>query len=394
MLRSDVNAAPGVRQVGQVDPAARAAGVADARQEAFQRSMSSLLGKPLLAQVLARLTDGNFLVKVEGNPVRMMLPPGTQVGSEMPMTLLAAGARPTFQLAGGNGQALAATLYTPPPMYTAAALSPKTQPAQAEALPGKPGASPASAAASSAAGAAPLAALLPGAAPAPEAAAGPAPVLSAAARLISSVLAAADKGPPATRALAGGEPLTGAGAPDPAQLAQRLQHAIAQSGLFYESHLAEWAEGSRSMADLMREPQAAKAPGTPPTEPGTAQLINQQLTSHEQARVAWQGQLAPGQQMQWEIHRDAPERRGGRDRGEDAPAWRSGMRFRLPRLGEIDATIVMVGERFQVEIQAATGGIGGVLRAHAGALTAAMEAAGTPLASLSIGVARAEAQDG
>lgn len=400
LLRSDLPAANTIRQVGQVDSVARAEGVADPRQEAFQRSMTGMLGKTLMAQVLARMGDGSFLVKVEGTPVRMLLPKGAQVGNDMQLNLLSVQPRPTFQVSGGDGRALPAAAYIP-----GAPLTPLDEPtvaydAKGTALPGAARQDPADAGAARAqlgAGAlakpavlAPAAALTNGAAVLDAASAAPAPVLSETARVISSVLGAALHAPGAkTAALTGTEPLVSAPRPDPAQLAHKLEQAISRSGLFYESHLAEWAQGTRSLTDLMHEPQTAKPPGVLPTEPNTAQFINLQLASQEQARVLWQGQLAPGQPMQWEIHKDAPEQRGG-DGEAPEPAWRSGMRFRLPLLGEIDATVVMVGNQVQIEIQTGSGDIGAVLRQHAAGLTAAMEAAGTPLSSLTIGVPAAD----
>ncbi len=44
---------------------------------------------------------------------------------------------------------------------------------------------------------------------------------------------------------------------DTTRLAGRLRQALGESGLFYESHLEEWAAGERPMARVMREPQAA-----------------------------------------------------------------------------------------------------------------------------------------
>jgi hypothetical protein len=38
-----------------------------------------------------------------------------------------------------------------------------------------------------------------------------------------------------------------------------LRDAVASSGLFYESHVAEWAEGKRPLASLLLEPQMQKA---------------------------------------------------------------------------------------------------------------------------------------
>ena len=382
-LRSDLNNVASVNKVGNAEPAPRAAGLADPRQEAFSRSMAGLVGKSMLAQVLSRMGDGSFLVKVEGTPVRMMLPSGAQAGTEVALTMLSANPRPTFQLSNGDGRALPATLYVP-----GSPLAALTDPAIA--YDAKPGALTTAQAA--ALGPAIVLADSAGDPALPNAP--PPPVLSEAARLISSVLHAAGRAPAGAAALQGTEPLLANARPDPAQLAGKLAQTVSQSGLFYESHLAEWANGTRALATLMAEPQAAKAPGMAPTEPLTAQFINLQLTSGEQSRVLWQGQLLPGQQMEWEIHKDAPEQRGGTDGEAPDPAWRSGMRFRLPLLGDIDATVVMVGNQCQVEIKAGSLDVGALLRSHAARLAGAMEAAGTPLTSLSIGVLPEDGQHG
>jgi hypothetical protein len=379
-LRTDAN---GAVPVGKLERGGRAEGLADPRQKSFQRSMSSLVGKSMLSQVLSRLADGNYIVRVEGNPVRMQLPPGTKIGSEVPLTLLSTDPRPTFKLTNGDGRALPGALYLP------SALSAQAEKLLAEAggLLGGKGAGAATASASASALQAASLAAQAGA----DSAAGapPAPVLSDAARLISSVLAAAQNAPGAAMTLQGHQPLLDSKAPQPAQLASTLQDTIGQSGLFYESHLAEWAEGSRPLSELMREPQTGRAPGSPATDPSTAQFINLQLTSQEQARVAWQGQLLPGQQMAWEIQKEDPNQQGGRGAdGEQKPVWRSGMTFRLPLLGEIAATVVMAGDTFQIEIQTGSNEVGSLLRSQAASLSDAMAAAGTPLSSLSIGVKR------
>lgn len=55
---------------------------------------------------------------------------------------------------------------------------------------------------------------------------------------------------------------TGAAAPtgrlaevDSRQLAQQLRNVITRSGLFYESHVHEWIQGRRTLAELQQEPQ-------------------------------------------------------------------------------------------------------------------------------------------
>jgi Flagellar hook-length control protein FliK len=381
---------PGIAAVGRVDPALPALPVADARQEAFQRALQTLVGTSMQAEVLSKFQDGSFLVKVAGTSARMMLPLGVQVGSEVPLTLVAAGPRPTFQLATGNGEpAHAAQTYS----ASAAALP---GPAPTTSSAGAPLPGPATAALSAAAtllGKAPMmpASLLPELDPAT-----PTASLSAAARIITSVLNTAHSAPGGHATLVGGAPLIAASIPAPApqQLAHKLEQTIAQSGLFYESHVAEWAGGTRGMPELMREPQMQKTPGAPATDPGTAQFINLQLTSHEQSRVAWQGQLGAGQPMQWEIHKEAPEQHGrGEGDSPAQPAWRSGMRLRFALLGEIAATVVMSGDQLHIELQAGSNDVGSLLRAHAERLSAAMDAAGTPLSSLNI-AARPAGTDG
>jgi hypothetical protein len=162
--------------------------------------------------------------------------------------------------------------------------------------------------------------------------------------------------------------------------------------MFYESHLAEWVGGERSLAELKGEPQMATGrhameaitPGVP-ADPATAQLISQQLATHEQGRVAWQGQVWPGQAMQWDIERDAPEGNGkhGNTDGDGAP-WRSALTLRFAALGEMKANIVLAGDQVHIRLQAGSDASGEVLRAHAARLQEALEAAGTPLSTLAI----------
>ncbi|HZV67418.1 MAG TPA: flagellar hook-length control protein FliK, partial [Telluria sp.] len=166
---------------------------------------------------------------------------------------------------------------------------------------------------------------------------------------------------------------------------------IGKSGLFYESHVADWADGKRTLAELAQEPQMQRAPApeagprgaAPAADPATAQFINLQLSAGEQGRVAWLGQVWPGQQMQWEIEKDAPDSRA--KQGEAAaPGWRSGLRLRFPQLGEIGATVTLAGGQLRIALEAGSGEVGGLLRSQAATLAAALEAAGAPLSSLTV----------
>jgi len=491
--------ATGVKPAGAVTPPAAAIPVSDARQAMLARTLGSMVGQSMQGQVLSNYQDGSSLVRVAGASVRMMLPPGMQVGAEVPMTLLSVTPRPTFQV-GNNTPQTAVPLYTdaglPQDGADAAPLPSQSTPtaagrqpnagaaglplpagadaadaaANADAAPntapggqaananaaqaahtGANAANTASAAASAAAQAqaqaaagkaaqaaaqftqgAPQAGAPAGAQPGNTAPAQqarpqtlgamllskapltpsdqlpnlgrdtPAPRLSEGARSIASALANAYHAPGTPATIAGKTPLVRAGAPEPQQLAKSLQDALGASGLFYESHVAEWAEGKRPLADLQREPQMqrqeiqsgrqsaeslARAAQLAP-DLSAAQMINQQLHAHEQQRVQWHGEAWPGQSMQWEVERDerdARDGRGGQEEREADTVWRSGVRFSLPMLGKVAASVTLVGEQVHIQLQAGSDGSADTLRAWADELQRALDAAGSPLASLSIG---------
>ncbi|MES2760393.1 MAG: flagellar hook-length control protein FliK [Pseudomonadota bacterium] len=386
-----------VAPVGRITPASAAEAVADARQQEFQRSLAGQIGKSMQAEVLSRLTDGSFLVRVAGTPARMMLPSNPQPGAEVPLTLVALTPRPTFKVTDAPQLA---------PFQAFADL--------AEAAPNAAAANPAATAragamqrAASLFGEAPAAGLL----PEPDSASTRS-TISEAARVITSVLGAAARAPNPQTAIVAPLPLLPAASADPAKLAAVLKDAIGASGLFYESHVAEWSAGKRPLAELQREPQmqraavaradaaplaqaAAASPSAPlpaalPADPATAQFINLQLASQEQGRVAWQGQLWPGQDMSWQISRDPPERGARQQAGGEAPEapWRSALRLRFAALGEIGATVVLAGDQLHIQLQPGTDAIGNLLRARAGELQRSLEASGNPPASLTVGAAR------
>ncbi|MDD5297977.1 MAG: flagellar hook-length control protein FliK [Rhodocyclaceae bacterium] len=89
-------------------------------------------------------------------------------------------------------------------------------------------------------------------------AAGDMPVLSKPAQLIGSLLA---RGAPEAAPLAKGAPLMQAPSPEAFRaLPQQLRQAVAESGLFYESHQAQWVAGKLPAESLLREPQGSHSP--------------------------------------------------------------------------------------------------------------------------------------
>ncbi|MDR0577054.1 MAG: flagellar hook-length control protein FliK [Candidatus Accumulibacter sp.] len=214
-----------------------------------------------------------------------------------------------------------------------------------------------------------------------------------------------------------------------------LKEAIVKSGMFYESHQAEWIEGRFAKAELLREPQgklspsatetAANPPAAPPShapagapaeqaaqsaaqaraEPAPGQktageasprvggqiaeivapqvrsLVHQQLTALADQAFVWQGQIWPGQEMRWEIEED------GRKDGEpdDAPpGWRTRLDLSFPGLGSVSAKLQLHGNQIALSLDVADEASLGILRADAETLRRQLEDAGLTLASLGI----------
>jgi len=367
----------GAPAVGQTAAVASVEAIAHTRQQAGQPSLASLLGKSVQAAVLARLADGTFLVRVNDLPLRMPLPAGTQAGSELPLTLVALAPRPTFQLQGGPGAMIAFAEAGPP-----AADGADPHAAPLALLEGR-----------QAAALARSAAILAGAqamAPLPEGGADSATAsLSRMGKLLGEVIAAAQTSETPATAVPGRVPLLAAPGQDSATIAGALRDGLDKSGLFYESHVAEWAQGERSLGALAAEPQARDK--APLSDPATAQLINLQLNAQEHGRIAWQGQLWPGQDLHWEVERD-----GGTDGEIDGGTWQSRLRLRFGALGEVNAHLMLSGSQLHIRLDAASETAGERLQAGGQRLAAALAAAGTPLSTLAIHAAHgaAGADDG
>jgi hypothetical protein len=348
----------GLRALKSLEPARPATPVGDPRQEAFHRLNQIEIGKFLQAEVLSRFKDGTYLLKIAETTVQAALPKEAQVGKFLNLKMLASQPRPTFLLAQ----------------------SPTSDTA----------------------------------------------TLSLAGRLIGNALHTAqqDAGPVTIVAKAA---MLAAPSIDTPEVAEALRHTVSSSGLFYESHLNEWVKGSRSLADIQQEPQAKlKAEGAQPTgmkpETGlhaatprieivdewnegissklsasvstavatelirneTAQLINLQLHALEQQKFMWQGELWPGQRLEWEIQEEENHAHQDGKEGESRSSWSSTVRFELPSLGMVAASIYLEGSHVQMQIKAAKQETTALLRLHGKDLADALDAAGSPLDALTV----------
>lgn len=157
-----------------------------------------------------------------------------------------------------------------------------------------------------------------------------------------------------------------AGQPDARLLAGALRDTLGKSGLFYESHQAQWIRGERSMNQLLEEPQNLLA-GKNSLNPSADQqltsslsaedaalpmarellhLVQQQLHALERHHLAWMGQIWPEQQMQWEIQGEPRQQQGERQ-------WSTEMELELPRLGDVHARLVFTEGGLRLTLHAA-----------------------------------------
>jgi hypothetical protein len=195
----------------------------------------------------------------------------------------------------------------------------------------------------------------------------------------------------------------------PAEMALALRTALVRSGLFYESHLANWAVGRDSLDGLMQEPQnrlaaaeAARVAASPagtlalaegagaeprPLNPMHA-LLSQQLQVLESPQFVWRGELWPGQMLEWLVRK---ETRDGHDGSAAAQAdemeavWQSRIRVALPQLGEVTLHIRLDARQgFDIRVEPEDADTETRLRAHRGELLEQLAAAGCTLQTLTV----------
>jgi flagellar hook-length control protein FliK len=166
--------------------------------------------------------------------------------------------------------------------------------------------------------------------------------------------------------------------PDTTQLASKLHDALSHSGLFYESHQAQWIAGTRPTTQLLLEPQN-QLPQTPQTQtvqsrnieaanntvsalqtggeqrvaapnipPHLQTLVQQQLNALETHQVLWQGQVWQGQEMRWEVSEESPHRNA---QGQEEGQWITQIHLDLPNLGGVSARLSFNGNALNLAFE-------------------------------------------
>jgi len=164
----------------------------------------------------------------------------------------------------------------------------------------------------------------------------------------------------------------------------RLSQTLSESGMFYESHLAKWSNGSLSLETILREPQArlgqeshvtarlAELGGMPEE---AARLAGRQLQMLEGGPFLWQGLAWQGQAMEWEVREESGGDAGG-ETGEAASEWVTELKLTLPRMGSVHAQLGLSGERLRLRLLAAEPATCAALNAALPLLAKGFEASG------------------
>ncbi len=351
-------------------------------------------GQKVPAHVLANLPNGRFQVLIADKALDMNLPRNTQPGDTLELVFVTAKPRLTFILASELAN-VATTAHS--------------------ATNAKPQVS-----------------------------------LSETARFLGGLLEKAAQ-PEAAQAKAAGiahsAPLLSGAPGKTLDFAQNLRGALTQSGLFYESHQAQWVAGQRPMADLLHEPQgrlspAAANPAQPeqgkpeqgrmhlgremagssntpspviqsakaaepqqavsllqnqqdvlsgkplavaqPAHPETLPIVRQQLEALDSRQVVWQGQVWPGQAMDWRIEERAAREQGGGS--IEQPEWQTSLHLVLPELGEITAKLILHPLGVRIQLGVAESATEKLMIEERQVLQQGIEASGLQLAEIKIGV--------
>jgi hypothetical protein len=174
-----------------------------------------------------------------------------------------------------------------------------------------------------------------------------------------------------------------------AHLASRLKSALTQAGLFYESHLAQWAGGALQLKELLKEPQgklsravsegegegvAKESAAAGFADSSTLPLIKEQLQLLNSGVLALRGEAWPGQDMELAI------------REGDEEKWEQGIEatlsLDLPRLGGVKATLRFSAEGLSIECVCSRPGSSDLLRNQGAELHTRLSSCGLHLTRL------------
>jgi flagellar hook-length control protein FliK len=194
-------------------------------------------------------------------------------------------------------------------------------------------------------------------------------VISDAGQILSQIL---EEHPEPSRVMSTA-PLTTSSDPDSTQLASQLNNAVDKSGVFYESHLKQWSEGARTVEQIRQEPQN--------NSPVNNQLIPIQLEAMENKHFAWQGEVWPGQTMQWDVIKDKEDQQKQNEPDYNS-SWNTTVKLDLPNLGQISATINIKDDVAHLQLHANNADVVTLLKNNSEQLIQSFASSGISLENL------------
>lgn len=164
---------------------------------------------------------------------------------------------------------------------------------------------------------------------------------------------------------------------------QAISQNVQQSGMFYESHLAQLVKGQTTPAQLQQQPQAqahlqaaqhndsdkpAADKAAPQSllaaqtatnlqqsgiEPSVQNIVRQQLEVLANQLFAWRGEAWPGVPMELEIqrHQEEEEEQAEANPEHNTP-WQTLLRVELPNLGAVEARLHIDEKSLRLHLQA------------------------------------------
>lgn len=144
-------------------------------------------------------------------------------------------------------------------------------------------------------------------------------------------------------------------------LAKQVSSAIENSGLFYESHLKEWANGQRTKEQLALEPQskfdAQQVISEKSIDPAAlnqaVKMVTTQLATLDQNRIALALSGLLERPVQVEIQPDdKPPEKDEPSAAEGVRPWIAKLKLDMAQLGELEVRVRMLGSRCDVSMKA------------------------------------------
>ena len=143
-------------------------------------------------------------------------------------------------------------------------------------------------------------------------------------------------------------------------LAKQVSAAVENSGLFYESHLQQWANGQRSTDQIAKEPQARFGQDQVISEKGlnpaavdqSVKLVTAQLAALDNNRISLALSGLLGHPVQIDIEPDTEEASDQEEQNNEEAArpWVARLKLDMAHLGELNVRVRMVGSQCDVQI--------------------------------------------